>query len=313
MIRRFLEKMQSDQGRNDLKYAIARSLVNPVISRAGLCLLTDHFYQPIPSRATVLQNEHSKRMNSAINWRVDQQFEYLTRIFSQFANEFNDPSIFNFFDYSEADSGVKVGDSQVLYAMIRDNRPKKIIEIGSGGSSQVMMAALRKNYLDTKKGSTFLSIDPFTSQKVKDLSIKSDEFAVNFEVINSDVQSVDLSVFESLESGDILFVDSSHVYKSGSDVEFEFMNVYPRLKPGVLVHIHDIFFPFDYPVEWFTKYSRFWNEQYILEAFLQFNKNFEIVAALSLMASIDAEVFNRNIKDYRLSATPGSFWMRAMS
>ncbi len=125
------------------------------------------------------------------------------------------------------------------------------------------------------------------------------------------VEAVDLSVFESLQANDILFVDSSHVFKSGSDVEFEFLQVYPRLQTGVLVHIHDIFFPYDYPIEWNLKESRYWNEQYFLETFLQFNKKFEVLASLSMVSYYKNSVFLDNINAYNEDRLPGSFWMIA--
>ena len=126
------------------------------------------------------------------------------------------------------------------------------------------------------------------------------------------MQLVELSIFESLEENDILFMDSSHVFKQGSDVEFEFLKIYPILKKEVIVHLHDVFFPFDYPIEWNMKRYWFWNEQYFLEVFLQFNSKFEVLASLSMVAYRDNLIFLDTISAYYETINPGSFWMKAV-
>ena len=113
-----------------------------------------------------------------------------------------------------------------------------------------------------------------------------------------------------MKENNILFVDSSHVYKQGSDVEFEFLCIYPVLQKGVLVHIHDIFLPFDYPLEWNMKKYRFWNEQYFLEMFLLFNRDFEVLASLSMVAHHGKGVFVHAVRAFDQTRRPGAFWMR---
>ena len=128
-------------------------------------------------------------------------------------------------------------------------------------------------------------------------------------LIQKKVEDVDLAFFQSLESGDCLFIDSSHVVKTGGDVNFLFLEVLPRLKPGVLVHIHDIFFPFEYPREWITEQRRFWTEQYLLQAFLSFNIEFEVLVSsnyLQTYHSAELEQIFPLTKPWQ----GGSFWMR---
>jgi len=119
---------------------------------------------------------------------------------------------------------------------------------------------------------------------------------------------VSSGLWKDLAAGDIVFVDSSHVFKSGSDVEYEFWHVYPQLASGVFIHIHDIFFPNDYPIEWNLKDSRFWNEQNVLAAVLANSDRYEVVVCDSALhaAGLVAPLFPSFRGDY----SPGSIWLR---
>ena len=125
------------------------------------------------------------------------------------------------------------------------------------------------------------------------------------------VEDVDLAFFDHLEAGDILFIDSSHVSKVGSDVNFLFFEVIPRLKRGVMVHIHDIFLPDEYPKVWVIDQGRNWNEQYLLQAFLQFNSDWEVVWAAHFMATRYSEDVQQTFPRFpELGCGCGSFWLR---
>lgn len=160
-------------------------------------------------------------------------------------------------------------DGIILYSMIRHFEPKRIIEIGSGYSSMVM---LDTNELFFKNQIDLTFIEPFP-ERLYSLMKKSDKDLAT--VIDSDVQLIPLSVFEKLEFGDILFIDSTHVSKTGSDVNYILFEILPILKSGVLIHFHDVFYPFEYPKEWVFRGIN-WNEDYILKAFLMYNEKFEI-------------------------------------
>ena len=126
------------------------------------------------------------------------------------------------------------------------------------------------------------------------------------------VQDIDLEFFSQLESGDILFIDSSHTVKIGGDVNYLFLEVLPRLKPGVIVHVHDIFLPFDYRRDWVIEERRFWTEQYLLQAFLSFNSEFEALMANSYLS----HYYEKDLKATFPSLSSwggGSFWMRRRS
>jgi predicted O-methyltransferase YrrM len=310
MLKKLLNRMQTEQGRKNIKFALARKIFNPFLRNIGYTLITDHFYQPIPNRQEIMTYAGKERPLSSIEWHLDKQTELVKYLLEKYALEFNNKEIFSAFGYSEDSSALISGDAELLYAMVREKKPDRVIEIGSGGSTKIIAAALKMNFIENSQKSQLISIEPYPQDFLKDFANVSKDF-LEFSLLTQKVEAVDLSVFESLQTNDILFVDSSHVFKSGSDVEFEFLQVYPRLQTGVLVHIHDIFFPYDYPIEWNLKESRYWNEQYFLETFLQFNKKFEVLASLSMVSSYKNFVFLDNINAYNEERLPGSFWMIA--
>jgi predicted O-methyltransferase YrrM len=161
-------------------------------------------------------------------------------------------------------------DGVVLYAMLRRFAPRRVIEVGSGFSSAVM--------LDTSDrflggGTRFTFVEPYPDRLLGLLTPADRERTT---ILRQRVQDVPVSAFDELAAGDLLFIDSSHVGKIGSDVNHLFLDVLPRLKPGVLVHVHDIFWPFEYPKEWVAK-GYAWNEAYLLRALLQFSGGFEVL------------------------------------
>ena len=310
MLKKLLNRMQTEQGRKNIKFALARKIFNPLLRNIGYTLITDHFYQPIPNRQEIMTYAGKERPLSSIEWHLDKQTELVKYLLEKYALEFNNKEIFSAFGYSQDTSALISGDAEVLYAMVREKKPSRVIEIGSGGSTKIIAAALKMNFRENSQKSQLISIEPYPQDFLKDFANVSKDF-LEFSLLTQKVEAVDLSVFESLQTNDILFVESSHVFKSGSDVEFEFLQVYPRLKTGVLVHIHDIFFPYDYPIEWNLKESRYWNEQYFLETFLQFNKKFQVLASLSMVSHYNNSVFLDNINAYNEERLPGSFWMIA--
>lgn len=161
-------------------------------------------------------------------------------------------------------------DGFLLACMLRYLRPQQLIEVGSGFSSGLIFD-VNDRYLDYTLDCTF--IDPYPQRL---LSLMTERDRCRAKVLQKPVQEVDMGVFEQLAAGDILFIDSSHVCKTDSDVNYLYFKVLPSLRVGVYVHIHDIPYPFEYPKQWVLK-GRAWNEAYLLRAFLQYNHAFEIV------------------------------------
>ena len=189
-------------------------------------------------------------------------------------------------------------DALVAYCMVRHFQPQFIIEVGSGFSSLVLGAAVAEN-----ARASIISIEPFPREFLRK------GFPGLRSLIEKKVQDIDLNFFSQLESGDILFIDSSHTVKIGGDVNYLFLEVLPRLKPGVIVHVHDIFLPFDYRRDWVLDEFRFWTEQYLLQAFMMFNSEFEVLMANSYLNHYHQEDLKAAFPDLP-SWEGGSFWIR---
>jgi predicted O-methyltransferase YrrM len=203
-------------------------------------------------------------------------------------------------------------NGEILYCMIRHFKPKKVLEIGSGNSTFVSAQALLKNKLEHNEGE-LVAIEPYPKQILKD------GFPGLTRLIQRNLQDVPLSEFESLQENDILFIDSSHMLKLGSDVQYEYLEILPRLKKGVIVHIHDIFLPAEYPKKWIMDQHYFWNEQYLLQSFLAFNNSFEVLWACYYMHLNHSDKLAAISSSYADSLKkknwtgPSSFWIRRIN
>lgn len=264
----------------------------------GLHLTPVHFYEPIPDTRTLPASLWEPRDAVGVEMNEARQLEFLS-ICTQYKSEYEafprtKPDKLGFWTANPAFGSI---DAEILYCMVRHFRPNRVIEIGSGYSTFVTAAALKKN------GTGELTcIEPYPDAERLDAS--------GVHLIQQRVQDVPLDIFTALERNDILFIDSSHVVCCGSDVQFEFFEIIPRLKPGVIVHFHDIFLPDEYPRSWIMKTHHFWNEQYILQAFLMYNRLFEVMWGSHFMRSKHSQELGRTFSAYRQEIDSGSFWIR---
>jgi predicted O-methyltransferase YrrM len=194
------------------------------------------------------------------------------------------------------------GDGSVLHAMLRLHRPKRVIEIGSGFSSACTVDTV-KLYLDGQCQMTF--IEPFPELLHQ---VVGDE-ASQVRILAHGIQDAPLEIFEELEAGDFLFIDSTHVLRTGSDVCFELFEILPRLSRGVLVHFHDIFWPFDYPKKWSVEENRSWNEAYALRAFLMYNRAWNIVMFNDYLSNFELELIKATYPTF-LRNSGGALWLQ---
>lgn len=193
------------------------------------------------------------------------------------------------------------GDAIVLCAMLRHFHPKRVLEIGSGYSSAAIL-----DVIDRFEPQIALTcVEPDTS-RLRSLLRPGDDR--RFHLIEGTLQGLSDQPFDALGAGDILFIDSSHVAKIGSDVTRLLFQVLPRLAPGVVIHVHDIFWPFEYPRSWYAE-GRAWNEAPFLRSFLMFNQAFEILYFNDYMASFHADDVRRCLPDC-LKQAGGSLWLR---
>jgi hypothetical protein len=274
----------------------------PLWERHGFHVTPVHFYQPIPDTRTLpdaLWNKPSELVGVDMNDSV--QLDLLRKHFLKFRDEYEqvparptgEP------DHFYVKKGPFRGtDALVAHCMVRHFQPRLIIEIGAGISSLVLSAAVKKN-----NSGSVICIEPFPQEFLKR------GFPGLHSLIEKKVQDVDLDFFSQLGSRDILFIDSSHTVKIGGDVNYLFLEVLPRLNPGVIVHVHDIFFPFDYRRDWVMEEFRFWTEQYLLQAFLSFNFRFEVLMANRYLSYCHRKDFKATFPSLSVLGG-GSFWMR---
>jgi Methyltransferase domain len=289
----------------------ARLFTDPALfslyEQRGWHITPVHYYQPIPDTRELSNDLWSGRsLISGVDTNEQFQIELLSKFHSAFSSEYDrfpasssDPLQFHF-----SQTIFPAVDAEILYCMIRHFKPRRMIEVGSGMSTLLAAEAIRKN---EKAGypCSFTAIEPhpreFLRRGVPGLA----------ELLEAKVQSVPIERFCTLEANDILFIDSSHVVKIGGDVVYEFLELLPRLKPGVIVHCHDIFLPAEYPKSWVLEDRRFWNEQYLLQAFLAFNSAFEVLMAGSFLHLYHSTKLKAAFVSYDpANVWPGSFWMR---
>lgn len=249
-------------------------------ARLGLHVVPRHYYSPVSDPAELEATRASWARPSAmagVDWDVDAQARRLREVCEPFREEYAANEIYR--GAVEGDFGPGYGplEAQVLHAAVRHLRPARIVEVGSGVSTLCMQAAAARNERDGAPPARITCIEPHPSDALRGLE--------GVELVAARVQDVPLALFEALGEGDLLFIDSSHQAKTGSDVVHLFLEVLPRLAPGVVVHVHDVYLPYDYsPLAQKTFWH--WNETAFLHAFLVHNSR---VAVLFCTAALHHE------------------------
>ena len=268
-----------------------------------------HYHSPIPSKEEILKKEHQifkirKKEINGIELNEKEQFALLEEI-KKYYNEipFEDYEN-NKTRYYFDNSWYSYSDAIFLYSIMRHFQPNKIIEVGSGFSSA---AILDINELFLKNKTKCYFIEPCPQRL---LSLLNENDKKNHKIISCCIQNVKLEFFKQLKENDILFIDTSHVSKTGSDVNYLLFDVLPNLNSGVLIHFHDIFYPFEYPKKWVLE-GRAWNECYILRAFLEYNSKFKIIFFNTFLEYYYEGWFRQNMP-LCLKNKGGSIWLRTV-
>ena len=266
-----------------------------------------HFYSPIPSLDDIRKDE-AKIFGSipakipGVQLNEEEQIKILNGFLKYYKEMPFQPQKQEGLRYYYENPAYSYSDAILLHCMIRHLAPKRIIEVGSGFSS-CMTLDTNELYFDGSIATTF--IEPYPDLL---MSLLKDEDKSRITVIPARLQDVDPHHFETLQANDILFIDSTHVSKINSDVNRIFFDILPRLSPGVYIHFHDIFFPFEYPKDWIYE-GRAWSEAYLLRAFLQFNSAFRIVLMNTFMERFHGPFFQENMP-LCLNNPGGSIWIR---
>jgi predicted O-methyltransferase YrrM len=270
------------------------------------------FYQPVPEYESLPENYFRQKQDlPGVSMKMPVIRACLAQL-AQFAPECNWPENKTAPQrYYWRNQNFSYSSACILHAMIRANRTRKIIEIGSGFSSLIALEALKLNH---PSGQFELRcIEPYPSLWLVELARQNPS---EIGLVRKKAQELAPEFFADLEANDILFIDSSHVAKLASDVNFLFLRVLPRLKRGVIIHVHDIYTPYDYPREhFFGRTKIFWNEQYLLQAFLSGNKDFEIVLPCYFLQTDSSGEFKKTfpLYDPAIHRATSSFWMKKIS
>lgn len=268
---------------------IVSSLFQAVQGALKVNITPSHFYFPVPKIKSLEGKDWSaSRPCAAFDLSLSEQIERLYTELLPYAAECNFPErpVGGNGHFHFNNGYFERIDAEVAYCFVRQRRPRRIIEVGSGNSTLVLAEAMRKNAESGWPGE-LISIEPhpapFLHRGITGLT----------RLIESPVQQVPVELFRGLQPNDLLFIDSTHVVSMDNDVLYECLRILPELAPGVLVHFHDIFTPLDYPEKFVRTNLCFWSEQYLLEAFLSFNSAYRVVWSGSAMQQYHPEVLRQ--------------------
>lgn len=281
--------------------------------KEGFLPVPVHFYSPIPDINDLEKRKiwDKKSRLSGIDFNKKNQLILLKKLGQNFSQECqwsleptNNPA-----DFYVDNQGFSYGCAAALHSVIRYYKPKKVIEIGSGNSSQVIVRALKLNKEKEHQAAQYIVIDPYPTPFL------TKRYLGCHKILKQKVEMVKPEFFDQLGKDDILFIDSGHTVRIGGDVNFLYLDVLPRLKPGVLVHIHDIGLPYEYPKAYATNevFRQFWTEQYLLQSFLVYNQEFEILLAMNHLMIDHKKDFQKAFPLYDPKIhkfVSGSFWIR---
>ena len=280
-------------------------LCKSILINVGVFPVRNHYYEP---QFDFRESHHAfseERNLPGINLNIQEQLEILKKL--NYSNELNNIPIektddLNFYFNNGA---FESGDAEYWYQLIRLKKPKKIIEVGSGNSTLMAINAIQKNMIENVNYKCeHVCIEPYEMPWLEKTEVT---------VIRKKVEDVDISYFSKLDGGDILFIDSSHIIRPEGDVLFEFLQLLPSLNKGVIVHVHDIFTPRNYLDAWLRDDVRFWNEQYLLEAFLTHNVSWKIIGSLNYLHHNHFEEFKKVCPFLTEDREPGSFYLQKIS
>jgi hypothetical protein len=280
--------------------------VRRFMDRLGLQVVVKSFYSPIPDLKSIPDSTWERESRLAgIHFDLDEQRGNLDKL-RPYLDEFDPPEQANGHPdtYFLANGSYGPVDADVLYATVRAAKPTRIVELGSGYTTLVTAQACLEN---EKEGAPaeYVAFDPYPGVAHPDLPGLND-------LVRVPAEDLPMEVFGKLGENDLLIVDTTHTVKMGGDVNHVVLDVLPRLGGGALVHFHDIFLPWEYPRKWAEDFGLYWSEQYLLQAFLSMNEEFEILYALYALARRCGDYLREIIPSWHEDAVPGAFWLRRL-
>lgn len=277
------------------------SLSKRALERVGIWPIRRHYYEPYFDRSMLRRSLMEPRDLPGLDLATASSLELIAKL-SEYRDEPLSGRVPGGRRFLPENGTYGLADAALLYAMVRHWRPARVVEIGSGNSTLVLMQALEVNRAEGA-ACEHLCIEPYEMPWLE---------ATGATVVRNLVEDVDPATFERLEENDILFVDNSHMIRPQGDVLTVTQSILPRLRPGVIVHIHDLFTPRDYPEAWLLRDRCMWNEQYLVEAFLTFNDRFETVVAANHLFVDHRAQYNslRAELNEAQNHPPAAYWIR---
>ena len=280
-------------------------LCKKTLLNIGVFPIRNHYYEPQFDFRDIHHSFSEERSLPGINWNIQGQLEILKElIFSKELENIPTEKADDMQFYLNNGS-FESGDAEYWYQLIRSKKPKKIFEIGSGNSTLMAISAIKNNEEENPDYMCkHVCIEPYEMPWLEETGVN---------IIRKKVEEVEIAFFSELGEGDILFIDSSHIIRPEGDVLFEYLQLLPSLNKGVIVHVHDIFSPRNYPDAWLRQDIRFWNEQYLLEAFLTHNTSWEVIGSLNYLHHTNYEALHKVCSHLTQDIEPGSFYLQKIS
>jgi len=280
-------------------------LCKRALMNVGVFPIRNHYYEPQFDNQSPKPDFSKDRNLPGIDWNISIQLETIKRF--TFSQELADipqerPKSTKFYLNNGA---FESGDAEYWYQLIRTIKPRRIFEIGSGNSTLMAIKAINRNHDDDPHYECeHICIEPYEMPWLEEAGAS---------VVRKKAEDVELSFFSKLQDNDVLFIDSSHIIRPQGDVTFEYLELLPSLNKGVIVHVHDIFSPKNYPKQWLLDEVLFWNEQYLLEAFMSHNTSWSILGALNYLHHNHYEKLKSVAPFLTPEREPGSFYIQRIA
>jgi hypothetical protein len=288
-------------------FELVRSDRFDTVPKGNYDVVRRDYYSPVPNLELLPEDIWNRRSPlGGVDLRVEAGIELIEGELAQFVAELevstSGPGAAG--EFYLKNGNYESVDAELLYAMLRARKPRLVMELGSGFTTLLIGQAARRNHAEGIE-TQHLAYDPFPRSQI--LGDKPPP-PTRFEPISA--TDVPIDAFAQLGPGDILFVDTTHTVKLGSDVNYVILDVLPTLAPGVIVHFHDIFLPWEYPRQWFEEMQYYWAEQYLLQAFLAYNSEFEVLIPAAAIAQEHPERLGAVVPSFSPGIRPGAIWLQ---
>ena len=276
------------------------ALAKRIAESRGHELVRRDFYSPLPDVAQLPDSLWSEsRPMVGVDLGTDSAMALIEEQLGTYIGEFDPPSDRPGYEFARSSYGP--GDAEILYAVMRHLKPSLVVELGSGASSHFIHAARERNGMGEHH-----VYDPYPFAVPSVSALGRVEGVILHLEPGERLDTAEIA--GSLNAGDVLFVDTTHTVKTGGDVDRIFLDLVPRLAPGVWIHVHDIFLPYEYPRAWVVDERRAWGEQYLLQALLVFNGGFQVEIPLYAVACAHAVRLAAVVPSFSPGIAPGAFW-----